>query len=160
MDMDAFFVSVELLENPALRGSQYHWRPGLARSYARLLRARAHRCARNASVAPGTLASIPSCRCASRLPAYSRAVMAILHDHKAPTLSRSAWMKLREPHRRHCGQRPQAALLLALATASRRVSLPSSAGLRLIGCSPKWRPPVLNPSGLWVIPPEARSRIS
>ena len=152
LDMDAFFVNVELLENPALRGEPIIVAPLGPRSVvcSASYEARAH----------GVRSGMPLSRArnlspnATVLPLrgdyrhYSRAVMAILND-LSPYVEQvsvdEAFVDLTGAYLH--GQDPVALAQHARDRIAQELSLPSS--------SPKWRPPVASRTGCGLFRPSA-----
>ena len=159
LDMDAFFVNVELLENPALRGEPIIVAPLGPRSVvcSASYEARAH----------GVRSGIPLSRArnlspnATVLPLrgdyrhYSRAVMAILHD-LSPYVEQvsvdEAFVDLTGAYLH--GQDPVALAQRARDRIAQELSLPSSAGVAPNKLLAKMASTGSKPNGLWVIPPE------
>lgn len=159
LDMDAFFVNVELLENPALRGEPIIVAPLGPRSVvcSASYEARAH----------GVRSGMPLSRArnlspnATVLPLrgdyrhYSRAVMAILHD-LSPYVEQvsvdEAFVDLTGAYLH--GQDPVALAQRARDRIAQELSLPSSAGVAPNKLLAKMASTGSKPNGLWVIPPE------
>lgn len=159
LDMDAFFVNVELLENPALRGTPIIVAPLGPRSVvcSASYEARAH----------GVRSGMPLSRArnlspnATVLPLrgdyrhYSRAVMAILHD-LSPYVEQvsvdEAFVDLTGAYLH--GQDPVALAQRARDRIAQELSLPSSAGVAPNKLLAKMASTGSKPNGLWVIPPE------
>ena len=159
LDMDAFFVNVELLENPALRGEPIIVAPLGPRSVvcSASYEARAH----------GVRSGIPLSRArnlspnATVLPLrgdyryYSRAVMAILND-LSPYVEQvsvdEAFVDLTGAYLH--GQDPVALAQRARDRIAQELSLPSSAGVAPNKLLAKMASTGSKPNGLWVIPPE------
>ena len=159
LDMDAFFVNVELLENPALRGEPIIVAPLGPRSVvcSASYEARAH----------GVRSGMPLSRArnlspnATVLPLrgdyrhYSRAVMAILND-LSPYVEQvsvdEAFVDLTGAYLH--GQDPVALAQCARDRIAQELSLPSSAGVAPNKLLAKMASTGSKPNGLWVIPPE------
>ena len=159
LDMDAFFVNVELLENPALRGEPIIVAPLDPRSVvcSASYEARAH----------GVRSGMPLSRArnlspnATVLPLrgdyrhYSRAVMAILND-LSPYVEQvsvdEAFVDLTGAYLH--GQDPVALAQRARDRIAQELSLPSSAGVAPNKLLAKMASTGSKPNGLWVIPPE------
>lgn len=159
LDMDAFFVNVELLENPALRGEPIIVAPLGPRSVvcSASYEARAH----------GVRSGMPLSRArnlspnATVLPLrgdyrhYSRAVMAILND-LSPYVEQvsvdEAFVDLTGAYLH--GQDPVALAQRARDRIAQELSLPSSAGVAPNKLLAKMASTGSKPNGLWVIPPE------
>ena len=159
LDMDAFFVNVELLENPALRGEPIIVAPLGPRSVvcSASYEARAH----------GVRSGMPLSRArnlspnATVLPLrgdyrhYSRAVMEILHD-LSPYVEQvsvdEAFVDLTGAYLH--GQDPVALAQRARDRIAQELSLPSSAGVAPNKLLAKMASTGSKPNGLWVIPPE------
>lgn len=159
LDMDAFFVNVELLENPALRGEPIIVAPLGPRSVvcSASYEARAH----------GVRSGMPLSRArnlspnATVLPLrgdyrhYSRAVMAILND-LSPYVEQvsvdEAFVDLTGAYLH--GQDPVALAQRARDRIAQELSLPSSAGVASNKLLAKMASTGSKPNGLWVIPPE------
>ena len=159
LDMDAFFVNVELLENPALRGEPIIVAPLGPRSVvcSASYEARAH----------GVHSGMPLSRArnlspnATVLPLrgdyrhYSRAVMAILND-LSPYVEQvsvdEAFVDLTGAYLH--GQDPVALAQSARDRIAQELSLPSSAGVAPNKLLAKMASTGSKPNGLWVIPPE------
>lgn len=159
LDMDAFFVNVELLENPALRGEPIIVAPLGPRSVvcSASYEARAH----------GVRSGMPLSRArnlspnATVLPLrgdyrhYSRAVMAILHD-LSPYVEQvsvdETFVDLTGAYLH--GQDPVALAQRARDRITQDLSLPSSAGVAPNKLLAKMASTGSKPNGLWVIPPE------
>ena len=159
LDMDAFFVNVELLENPALRGEPIIVAPLGPRSVvcSASYEARAH----------GVRSGMPLSRArnlspnATVLPLrgdyrhYSRAVMAILND-LSPYVEQvsvdEAFVDLTGAYLH--GQDPVALAQHARDRIAQELSLPSSAGVAPNKLLAKMASTGSKPNGLWVIPPE------
>ena len=159
LDMDAFFVNVELLENPALRGEPIIVAPLGPRSVvcSASYEARAH----------GVRSGMPLSRArnlspnAAVLPLrgdyrhYSRAVMAILND-LSPYVEQvsvdEAFVDLTGAYLH--GQDPVALAQCARDRIAQELSLPSSAGVAPNKLLAKMASTGSKPNGLWVIPPE------
>lgn len=159
LDMDAFFVNVELLENPALRGEPIIVAPLGPRSVvcSASYEARAH----------GVRSGMPLRRAqnlspnATVLPLrgdyrhYSRAVMAILND-LSPYVEQvsvdEAFVDLTGAYLH--GQDPVALAQRARDRIAQELSLPSSAGVAPNKLLAKMASTGSKPNGLWVIPPE------
>ncbi|WP_294643095.1 DNA polymerase IV [uncultured Rothia sp.] len=159
LDMDAFFVNVELLENPALRGTPIIVAPLGPRSVvcSASYEARAH----------GVRSGMPLSRAqnlspnATVLPLrgdyrhYSRAVMGILHD-LSPYVEQvsvdEAFVDLTGAYLH--GQDPVALAQSARDRIAQELSLPSSAGVAPNKLLAKMASTGSKPNGLWVIPPE------
>lgn len=159
LDMDAFFVNVELLENPALRGEPIIVAPVGPRSVvcSASYEARAH----------GVRSGMPLSRArnlspnATVLPLrgdyrhYSRAVMAILND-LSPYVEQvsvdEAFVDLTGAYLH--GQDPVALAQCARDRIAQELSLPSSAGVAPNKLLAKMASTGSKPNGLWVIPPE------
>ena len=159
LDMDAFFVNVELLENPALRGEPIIVAPLGPRSVvcSASYEARAH----------GVHSGMPLSRArnlspnATVLPLrgdyrhYSRAVMAILND-LSPYVEQvsvdEAFVDLTGAYLH--GQNPVALAQSARDRIAQELSLPSSAGVAPNKLLAKMASTGSKPNGLWVIPPE------
>lgn len=159
LDMDAFFVNVELLENPALRGEPIIVAPLGPRSVvcSASYEARAH----------GVHSGMPLSRArnlspnATVLPLrgdyrhYSRAVMAILND-LSPYVEQvsvdEAFVDLTGAYLH--GQDPVALAQCARDRIAQELSLPSSAGVAPNKLLAKMASTGSKPNGLWVIPPE------
>ena len=159
LDMDAFFVNVELLENPALRGEPIIVAPLSPRSVvcSASYEARAH----------GVHSGMPLSRArnlspnATVLPLrgdyryYSRAVMAILND-LSPYVEQvsvdEAFVDLTGAYLH--GQDPVALAQSARDRIAQELSLPSSAGVAPNKLLAKMASTGSKPNGLWVIPPE------
>lgn len=159
LDMDAFFVNVELLENPALRGEPIIVAPLGLRSVvcSASYEARAH----------GVRSGMPLSRArnlspnATVLPLrgdyrhYSRAVMAILND-LSPYVEQvsvdEAFVDLTGAYLH--GQDPVALAQRARDRIAQELSLPSSAGVAPNKLLAKMASTGSKPNGLWVIPPE------
>lgn len=159
LDMDAFFVNVELLENPALRGEPIIVAPLGPRSVvcSASYEARAH----------GVRSGMPLSRArnlspnATVLPLrgdyrhYSRAVMGILHD-LSPYVEQvsvdEAFVDLTGAYLH--GQDPVALAQRARDRIAQELSLPSSAGVAPNKLLAKMASTGSKPNGLWVIPPE------
>lgn len=159
LDMDAFFVNVELLENPALRGTPIIVAPLGPRSVvcSASYEARAH----------GVRSGMPLSRArnlspnATVLPLrgdyrhYSRAVMAILND-LSPYVEQvsvdEAFVDLTGAYLH--GQDPVALAQSARDRIAQELSLPSSAGVAPNKLLAKMASTGSKPNGLWVIPPE------
>ncbi len=159
LDMDAFFVNVELLENPALRGEPIIVAPLGPRSVvcSASYEARAH----------GVRSGMPLSRAqnlspnATVLPLrgdyrhYSRAVMGILHDlspHVEQVSVDEAFVDLTGAYLH--GQDPVALAQSARDRIAQELSLPSSAGVAPNKLLAKMASTGSKPNGLWVIPPE------
>ena len=154
LDMDAFFVNVELLENPALRGEPIIVAPLGPRSVvcSASYEARAH----------GVRSGMPLSRAqnlspnATVLPLrgdyrhYSRAVMGILHDLSPYVEQVSVDLTGAYLH----GQDPVALAQSARDRIAQELSLPSSAGVAPNKLLAKMASTGSKPNGLWVIPPE------
>lgn len=159
LDMDAFFVNVELLENPALRGEPIIVAPLGPRSVvcSASYEARAH----------GVRSGMPLSRArnlspnATVLPLrgdyryYSRAVMAILND-LSPYVEQvsvdEAFVDLTGAYLH--GQDPVTLAQRARDRIAQELSLPSSAGVAPNKLLAKMASTGSKPNGLWVIPPE------
>lgn len=159
LDMDAFFVNVELLENPALCGEPIIVAPLGPRSVvcSASYEARAH----------GVRSGMPLSRArnlspnATVLPLrgdyrhYSRAVMAILND-LSPYVEQvsvdEAFVDLTGAYLH--GQDPVALAQCARDRIAQELSLPSSAGVAPNKLLAKMASTGSKPNGLWVIPPE------
>lgn len=159
LDMDAFFVNVELLENPALRGEPIIVAPLGPRSVvcSASYEARAH----------GVRSGMPLSRArnlspnATVLPLrgdyryYSRAVMAILNN-LSPYVEQvsvdEAFVDLTGAYLH--GQDPVALAQSARDRIAQELSLPSSAGVAPNKLLAKMASTGSKPNGLWVIPPE------
>lgn len=159
LDMDAFFVNVELLENPALRGEPIIVAPLGPRSVvcSASYEARAH----------GVRSGMPLSRArnlspnATVLPLrgdyrhYSRAVMAILND-LSPYVEQvsvdEAFVDLTGAYLH--GQDPVALAQRARDRIAQELSLPSSAGVAPNKLLAKMASTGSKPNGLWIIPPE------
>lgn len=159
LDMDAFFVNVELLENPALHGEPIIVAPLGPRSVvcSASYEARAH----------GVRSGMPLSRArnlspnATVLPLrgdyrhYSRAVMAILND-LSPYVEQvsvdEAFVDLTGAYLH--GQDPVALAQRARDRIAQELSLPSSAGVAPNKLLAKMASTGSKPNGLWVIPPE------
>ena len=159
LDMDAFFVNVELLENPALRGepiivaalgprsvvcsASYEARAHGVRSGMPLSRAR--NLSPNATVLP----------LRGDYRHYSRAVMAILND-LSPYVEQvsvdEAFVDLTGAYLH--GQDPVALAQRARDRIAQELSLPSSAGVAPNKLLAKMASTGSKPNGLWIIPPE------
>lgn len=159
LDMDAFFVNVELLENPALRGEPIIVAPLGPRSVvcSASYEARAHG-VRSGMPLSGARNLSPN---ATVLPLrgdyrhYSRAVMAILHD-LSPYVEQvsvdEAFVDLTGAYLH--GQDPVALAQRARDRIAQELSLPSSAGVAPNKLLAKMASTGSKPNGLWVIPPE------
>ena len=159
LDMDAFFVNVELLENPALRGEPIIVAPLGPRSVvcSASYEARAHgvrsgmplRHARNLSPNATVLPLRGDYR------RYSRAVMAILND-LSPYVEQvsvdEAFVDLTGAYLH--GQDPVVLAQRARDRIAQELSLPSSAGVAPNKLLAKMASTGSKPNGLWVIPPE------
>ena len=159
LDMDAFFVNVELLENPALRGEPIIVAPLGPRSVvcSASYEARAH----------GVRSGMPLSRARNLSPNaivlplrgdyrhYSRAVMAILND-LSPYVEQvsvdEAFVDLTGAYLH--GQDPVALAQRARDRIAQELSLPSSAGVAPNKLLAKMASTGSKPNGLWVIPPE------
>lgn len=159
LDMDAFFVNVELLENPALRGEPIIVAPLGPRSVvcSASYEARAH----------GVRSGMPLSRARNLSPNaivlplrgdyrhYSRAVMAILND-LSPYVEQvsvdEAFVDLTGAYLH--GQDPVALAQCARDRIAQELSLPSSAGVAPNKLLAKMASTGSKPNGLWVIPPE------
>lgn len=159
LDMDAFFVNVELLENPALRGEPIIVAPLGPRSVvcSASYEARAH----------GVRSGMPLSRArnlspnATVLPLrgdyryYSRAVMAILND-LSPYVEQvsvdEAFVDLTGAYLH--GQDPVTLAQRARDRIAQELSLPSSAGVAPNKLLAKMASTGSKPNGLWAIPPE------
>lgn len=159
LDMDAFFVNVELLENPALRGEPIIVAPLGPRSVvcSASYEARAHG-VHSGMPLSCALSEVPH---ATVLPLradyrhYSRAVMAILND-LSPYVEQvsvdEAFVDLTGAYLH--GQDPVALAQRARDRIAQELSLPSSAGVAPNKLLAKMASTGSKPNGLWVIPPE------
>lgn len=159
LDMDAFFVNVELLENPALRGEPIIVAPLGPRSVvcSASYEARAHG-VHSGMPLSCALSEVPH---ATVLPLradyryYSRAVMGILRD-LSPLVEQvsvdEAFVDLTGAYLH--GQDPVALAQRARDRIAQELSLPSSAGVAPNKLLAKMASTGSKPNGLWVIPPE------
>lgn len=158
LDMDAFFVNVELLENPSLRGKPIIVAPTGPRSVvcSASYEARAHG-VHSGMPLSCALSEVPH---ATILPLradyryYSRAVMGILRD-LSPLVEQvsvdEAFVDLTGAYRH--GQDPVQLAQRARERITRELSLPSSAGVAPNKLLAKMASTGSKPNGLWVVPP-------
>lgn len=158
LDMDAFFVNVELLENPSLRGKPIIVAPTGPRSVvcSASYEARAHG-VHSGMPLSCALSEVPH---ATILPLradyryYSRAVMGILRD-LSPLVEQvsvdEAFVDLTGAYRH--GQDPVQLAQRARERIARELSLPSSAGVAPNKLLAKMASTGSKPNGLWVVPP-------
>lgn len=158
LDMDAFFVNVELLENPSLRGKPIIVAPTGPRSVvcSASYEARAHG-VHSGMPLSCALSEVPH---ATVLPLradyryYSRAVMGILRD-LSPLVEQvsvdEAFVDLTGAYRH--GQDPVQLAQRARERIAGELSLPSSAGVAPNKLLAKMASTGSKPNGLWVVPP-------
>ena len=158
LDMDAFFVNVELLENPSLRGKPIIVAPTGPRSVvcSASYEARAHG-VHSGMPLSCALSEVPH---ATVLPLradyryYSRAVMGILRD-LSPLVEQvsvdEAFVDLTGAYRH--GQDPVQLAQQARERIAGELSLPSSAGVAPNKLLAKMASTGSKPNGLWVVPP-------